>query len=69
MHMGGVFLSPTRNLANNSRSRRHVNPWNYPVKTHTYAEWEEEFRDKIDGRRNSARDKDGADNAGTARAD
>jgi nitrate reductase gamma subunit len=24
-----------------------VNPWNYPVKTHTYAEWEEEFRDKI----------------------
>ncbi len=47
MHAGGVFLSPTRNLANNSRSRRHVNPWNYPVKTHSYAEWEEEFRDKI----------------------
>jgi hypothetical protein len=47
MHAGGVFLSPTRNLANNSRSRRHVNPWNYPVKTHTYAEWEEEFHDKI----------------------
>ena len=49
MHMGGVFLSPTRNLANNNRSKRHVNPWNYPVKTHTYAEWEEEFRDKIKG--------------------
>ncbi|MFP5276553.1 MAG: sulfate reduction electron transfer complex DsrMKJOP subunit DsrM [Acidobacteriota bacterium] len=47
MHMGGVFLSPTRNLANDSRRRRHVNPWNYPVKTHTYAEWEEEFRDKL----------------------
>nr|WP_223907730.1 sulfate reduction electron transfer complex DsrMKJOP subunit DsrM [Geobacter sp. AOG1] len=47
MHMGGVFLSPTRNLANNSRMKRHVNPWNYPVKTHTYAEWEEEFRDKL----------------------
>jgi len=47
MHMGGVFLSPTRNLANNNRSQRHVNPWNYPVKTHTYAEWEEEFHDKI----------------------
>ncbi len=47
MHMGGVFLSPTRNLANNNRSKRHVNPWNYPVKTHTYAEWEEEFHDKI----------------------
>lgn len=47
MHMGGIFLSPTRNLANNSRRRRHVNPWNYPVKTHTYAEWESEFHDKI----------------------
>jgi len=47
MHMGGVFLSPTRNLANNNRRVRHINPWNYPVKTHTYAEWEEEFRDKI----------------------
>jgi len=44
MHMAGVFLSPTRNLANNSRMRRHVNPWNYPVKAHTYEEWEDEFR-------------------------
>jgi nitrate reductase gamma subunit len=47
MHMGGVFLSPTRNLANNNRMRRHVNPWDYPVKVHTYEEWEAEFRDKI----------------------
>lgn len=45
MHMGGVFLSPTRNLANNSRARRHVNPWNPTVKTHTYEEYEDEFRD------------------------
>src|SRR5205814_300515 len=43
VHMGGVFLSPTRNLANNNRMKRHVNPWNYPVKVHTYEEWEEEF--------------------------
>lgn len=47
MHMGGIFLSPTRNLANNSRAQRHINPWNYPVNTHTYAEWEEEFRNKL----------------------
>ncbi len=47
MHFGGVFLSPTRNLANNSRIRRHINPWNPPVKVHTYAEWEDEFREKI----------------------
>jgi nitrate reductase gamma subunit len=44
MHLGGVFLSPTRNLANNNRSVRHVNPWNYDVKTHTYEEYEDEFR-------------------------
>lgn len=47
VHMGGIFLSPTRNLANNSRSVRHVNPWDYPVKVHTYQEWEEEFHDKM----------------------
>jgi len=48
MHMGGVFLSPTRNLANNNRRKRHINPWNYPVKVHTYEEWEAEFRDKLE---------------------
>jgi nitrate reductase gamma subunit len=47
VHMGGVFLSPTRNLANNNRMKRHENPWNYPVKVHTYEEWEAEFHDKI----------------------
>jgi nitrate reductase gamma subunit len=44
MHAGGVFLSPARNLANNNRRKRHVNPWNYEVKTHTYEEYEDEFR-------------------------
>jgi nitrate reductase gamma subunit len=44
MHMGGIFLSPTRNLANNNRMRRHVNPWNQDVSVHTYEEYEEEFR-------------------------
>lgn len=46
-HMAGIWLSPTRNLANNSRAKRHVNPWNYPVEVHTYEEWENEFRQKI----------------------
>jgi len=45
MHLAGIFLSPTRNLSNNSRFARHVNPWNYPVPTHTYEEYEDEFRD------------------------
>jgi len=47
MHLGGVFMSPTRNLPNNSRAVRHENPWNYPVKTHTYEEYEDDFRDKM----------------------
>jgi len=45
MHLGGIFLSPTRNLINNSRAVRHVNPWNPEVHLHTYAEYEDEFRE------------------------
>jgi nitrate reductase gamma subunit len=48
MHLGGVFLSPTRNLSNDNRARRHVNPWNYPVDVHTYEHWEEEFKEKLE---------------------
>jgi nitrate reductase gamma subunit len=44
VHAPGIFLSPTRNLKNNSRERRHVNPWSHPVKVHTYEEWENDFR-------------------------
>lgn len=47
MHLGGVFLSPTRNLPTDTRATRHVNPWNYPVETHTYEEYEDEFREKM----------------------
>ena len=47
MHMGGVFLSPTRNMTANSRMVRHVNPWNYKVKVHTYDDYEDEFREKM----------------------
>ena len=46
-HMVGVFLSPTRNMTNDNRARRHVNPWNPKVKVHTYEEWEAHFRDKL----------------------
>lgn len=46
-HMAGVFLSPTRNLANNNRALRHLNPWDYPVKVHTYEEYEDELREKM----------------------
>ena len=47
MHMPGVFMSPTRNLPNNTRAKMHINPWNYPVKVHTYEEYEDEFREKM----------------------
>jgi nitrate reductase gamma subunit len=46
-HMAGIFFSPTRNLPADSRARRHINPWLGPVQVHTYAEWEDEFRDKM----------------------
>jgi len=48
MHMGGVFMSPTRNLPNNNRAVRHVNPWNPKVNLHTYEEWVEDYRDKLE---------------------
>jgi nitrate reductase gamma subunit len=47
MHLGGIFLSPTRNLPTDTRARRHVNPWNHPVKVHTYEAYEDDFREKM----------------------
>ena len=47
MHLGGIFLSPTRNMTGNTRQVRHVNPWNHPVKVHTYDEYEDDFREKM----------------------
>ena len=47
MHAGGVFLSPTRNLTANTREKRHINPWSYPVKVHTYEAYEDDFREKM----------------------
>ncbi len=47
VHMAGVFMSPTRNMPNDSREVRHINPWNYPVHIHTYDEYENDFRDKM----------------------
>lgn len=50
MHMGGVFMSPTRNMANNNRMIRHINPWNDPnIKPHAYADYEDEFREFMVG--------------------
>ncbi len=45
MHMGGVFMSPTRNMKNNSRAVRHINPWNPDIKPHSYAAYEDDFRE------------------------
>jgi nitrate reductase gamma subunit len=47
MHAPGVFFSPSRNLTSNNRWVLHVNPWNYPVKFHTYAEYEDKFREPM----------------------
>ncbi|MGB3209105.1 MAG: sulfate reduction electron transfer complex DsrMKJOP subunit DsrM [Desulforhopalus sp.] len=45
MHFAGVFMSPTRNMKNTSRSERHVNPWNPRILPHSYAGYEDEFRE------------------------
>jgi len=47
MHMGSIFLSPTRNMISNNRMVRHINPWNPEVKYHTYAQYEDEYREKM----------------------
>jgi nitrate reductase gamma subunit len=48
-HMVGVFLSPTRNLENNNRAVRHINPWNPEPKYHTYEAYEDDFRELMIG--------------------
>ena len=51
VHMSGIFMSPTRNLANNNRMKHHENPWNSEFKMHhhTYQEYEDEFREVMKG--------------------
>ena len=49
MHFAGVFLSPTRNLKNDSRAVRHINPWNPKITPHSYAGYEDEFREFMVG--------------------
>jgi nitrate reductase gamma subunit len=47
VHMAGVFFSVTRNMANNNRAVRHINPWEYPVKVFSYMEQEDMFRTEM----------------------
>ena len=47
MHLGGVFMSPTRNMISNNRMVRHINPWNKDLKYHTYEQYEDEYREKM----------------------
>ncbi|MDH5657616.1 MAG: sulfate reduction electron transfer complex DsrMKJOP subunit DsrM [Spirochaetia bacterium] len=47
MHMGGIFLSPTKNMANDSRVKRHESPWQYDVQAYPYSEYEDAYRDKM----------------------
>jgi nitrate reductase gamma subunit len=47
VHAAGILMSPTRNLANDSRRVRHANPWLEPAHYRTYAEYEDEFRERM----------------------
>jgi nitrate reductase gamma subunit len=48
MHLGGVFLSPTRNAPNDTRMVRHENPWNPKTPPHSYEAYEDDFREAMD---------------------
>ncbi len=48
MHSAGIFFSPTRNMPNNNRVVRHINPWNYPVKGVDWDEFYEEFKEDME---------------------
>ena len=39
------FMSPTRNMKNNTRAVRHLNPWNPQIIPHSYGGYEDEFRE------------------------
>jgi nitrate reductase gamma subunit len=49
LHAPGIFFSPTRNMPNDNRAVRHVNPWanELPSRTHSYAAWEREFEEPL----------------------
>ncbi|MFO7653365.1 MAG: sulfate reduction electron transfer complex DsrMKJOP subunit DsrM [Candidatus Krumholzibacteriia bacterium] len=51
VHAPGIFFSPTRNLPNDNRAVRHVNPWaqELPNRTHSYAAWEREWATQLEG--------------------
>ncbi len=46
-HMPGIFFSPTRNMATDSRRVRHINPWNPPKQYFTYPEYEDTYREAM----------------------
>ncbi|HID42699.1 MAG TPA: menaquinol oxidoreductase [Archaeoglobaceae archaeon] len=48
MHAGGILFSPTRNMPNDNRRRRHVNPWNPPYVGITFEEHYENYRDQME---------------------
>ena len=47
MHAPGVFFSPTRNQVNDPRTRRHINPWDYPVIPETFEEYREKYKEAL----------------------
>jgi nitrate reductase gamma subunit len=47
MHSAAALVSPTHSGANDSRARRHLNPWNAPVRVKTYDEYLAEYRDRM----------------------
>jgi len=48
VHAVGIFFSPTRNLPNNPRAKRYINPWNPPYTGISWEEYYEMYKDQLD---------------------
>ena len=44
----GIFFSPTRNMPNNPRAKRYINPWNPPYTGISWEEYYEMYKDQLD---------------------
>jgi broad specificity phosphatase PhoE len=49
-HLIGWILSPTRNMRNISRYKRHINPWNeeVPGEVEPWEEYYKRFKDQLE---------------------
>ncbi|MFP3945509.1 MAG: sulfate reduction electron transfer complex DsrMKJOP subunit DsrM [Archaeoglobaceae archaeon] len=48
VHAVGILFSPTRNMPNDPRKKKYINPWNPPYTGKSYDEYYEYYKDQLD---------------------